>query len=179
MSDKSELGVLRGRATFSRTRVVIIAFVVIGFVFAAGLWAYASYGNRSAGPLHYPELRTLFDANQTPGYANSTGSFTNVTVSVVNGSVALSSLILYVVPKDGAIMPTLSWVVYVYLNSSSHIPVCNYDLTTNVSFSTTNSSNLSAGMVFSAFTPGGISLSGGYLGFQSAASLSLETICIS
>jgi hypothetical protein len=155
---------------------VVVCVVLAAVVALSAAWFLSPHGS---GPPRRPDLRTLFEANQTTGYANATGTFANVTIGVVNASVPLSTLIIYPVPLNAAIVPTNSWEVFVYANSSSTVPICTYQLTTNISMSTADAADLRDGMILSAYTPSPVTLVGGYLGFQSTVTESLDPVWIS
>jgi hypothetical protein len=168
---------------FSRSRRrLILSVSVVGAVIVVASFAVVLYESGRHGPSGYSNgtpISALFEANVSGNSTTSGGNNTNISVTVVNGSVPLSSLQIIIVPKDGA-APATSWVVALYANASTSTPVGFYRLAnaSHDDLNTTMTGYLAAGMVFSVWVPTGINLAGGYVAFFSTISQTSQIVWI-
>jgi hypothetical protein len=149
-----------------RTAAVVLIACLIA-VAGLSLWFYLAAPKENHGPSG-PSLSAYFEANGSGGYSTATGNITNVSIQVVNLTVPLSELVIGVEPHlDGAIVPNANWSIMVFPNSTSSTPVAQYHLDGGGPlWNTSDSGNITVGMVFSIFTPSGIYMPGGFMAFS-------------
>lgn len=155
----------------NRLTLVVVTVAVVAIIATSAAIFYNFERRTTPGYSNGTPISALFDASVSGNATVSGGNVTNISVTVVNGTVPLSSLQILVTPKDGT-PPTLSWHVDVFNNATASTPLGVYQLpnASQDDLNTTTHGNLTVGMIFSVWVPSGVTLTGGYVVFFSTIS---------